>query len=264
MANIEDPRYKDDISSDFHQQVEYVRTKILKKCLPKRGYTKGSLMNGIRKLLPTCIIICFAIEFTGILQMYVDALNSPNGIPKVGSAWDQVMANTYQTAIKAALEMYDSRMSNLVLPMEENELIVQHRSAFEESVQKFKVLTELDYDGNAFEKHYGQLKVNTNVSVYYYSSFQTAIVEYSNDSSECVGGLFLKYSEQNMIASEKQCRELLQKLRDAHLSPLISNLSPYTNFQSIIDAVVWIETEYNQQSKGPAKGRIFNKFAKVL
>ena len=157
--------------------------------------------------------------------MYVDALNSPTGIPKVGSAWDQVMANTYQTAIKAALGMYESRMSNLVLPMEENELIVQHRSAFEESVQKFKVLTELDSDGNAFEKHYGQLKVNTIVSVYHYSSFQTAIVEYSDDSSECVGGLLLKYSEQNMIASEKQCRELLQKLRDAHLSPLISNLS---------------------------------------
>ena len=91
--------------------------------------------------------------------MYVDALNSPTGIPKVGSAWDQVMANTYQTAIKAALEMYESRMSNLVLPMEENELIVQHRSAFEESVQKFEVLTELDSDGNTFEKHYGLLKV---------------------------------------------------------------------------------------------------------
>ena len=59
MANIEDPRYKDDISSHFHQQVEYVRTKILQKCLPKRGYTKGSLMNGIRKLYYPYIIICF-------------------------------------------------------------------------------------------------------------------------------------------------------------------------------------------------------------
>ena len=67
-----------------------------------------------------------------------------------------------------------------------------------------------------------------------------------------------------MIASEKQCRELLQKLRDAHLSPLISNLSPDTNFKSIIDAVVRIETKYNQQSKGPAKGRMFDKFAKVI
>ena len=196
--------------------------------------------------------------------MYVDALNSPNGIPKVGSAWDQVMANTYQKAIKAALEMYDSRMSNLVLPMEENELIVQHRSAFEESVQKFKVLTELDSDGNAFEKHYGQLKVNTNVSGYYCSSFQTAIVKYSDDSSECIGGLLLKYSEQNMIASEKQCRELLQKLRDAHLSPLISNLSPDTNYEDIVDAVDKIETKYHKQSKGPAKRRMFDEFAKVF
>ena len=95
--------------------------------------------------------------------MYVDALNSPNGIPKVGSAWDQVMANTYQTAIKAALEMYDSRMSNLVLPMEEEQLKFQHRSAFEESIKKFETLTKLDSDGNAFEKYYGQLMVCLNI-----------------------------------------------------------------------------------------------------
>ena len=49
MANIEDPRYKEEISPDFLHQVEYVRCKILDKCQPKRGYTKGSLMNGIRE-----------------------------------------------------------------------------------------------------------------------------------------------------------------------------------------------------------------------
>lgn len=49
MANIEDIRYKDEINIDFHRQVEYVRRKILEKCLPKRGYTEGSQMNGLRK-----------------------------------------------------------------------------------------------------------------------------------------------------------------------------------------------------------------------
>ena len=53
MENIEDPKYKDKISPDFIQQVEYVRTKIFEKCKPKRGYTPGSLVNGIRK----CAII---------------------------------------------------------------------------------------------------------------------------------------------------------------------------------------------------------------
>ena len=102
--------------------------------------------------------------------------------------------------------------------------------------------------------------------MYYCSSLQTAIVEYSDDSrsSECVGGLLLKYSEQNMIASEKQCRELLQKLRDAHLSPLLSNLSPNTNYESVVDAVHKIEIEYHKQSKGPAKGRMFHEFSKVF
>ena len=57
MENIEDPKYKDKISPDFIQQVEYVRTKIFEKCKPKRGYTTGSLVNGIRKY--TIIIVVF-------------------------------------------------------------------------------------------------------------------------------------------------------------------------------------------------------------
>ena len=51
MENIEDPRYKEEISHYFLQQVEYVRHRILDKCQPKRGYTEGSLMNGIREYL---------------------------------------------------------------------------------------------------------------------------------------------------------------------------------------------------------------------
>ena len=47
MANIEDPRYKEEISPDFLHQIEYEYCKILDKCQSKRDYTKGSLMNGI-------------------------------------------------------------------------------------------------------------------------------------------------------------------------------------------------------------------------
>ena len=59
MKHIEDPKYKDEISPDFIQQVEYVRTKLFEKCQPKRGYTTGSLVNGIRKYkIPIIIYSC--------------------------------------------------------------------------------------------------------------------------------------------------------------------------------------------------------------
>ena len=47
--HIEDPSYKDQINPEFIKQIEKVRTKIFEKCEPKRGYTTGSLVNGIRK-----------------------------------------------------------------------------------------------------------------------------------------------------------------------------------------------------------------------
>ena len=49
MSNIEDPLYQKDISPQFLQKVEYVRKRILDCCTAKRGFGKGSVINGIRK-----------------------------------------------------------------------------------------------------------------------------------------------------------------------------------------------------------------------
>ena len=49
-ANIDNPSYREKINPEFFQRIEQVCDKILKGCKPKRGYTEGSLMNGIRKL----------------------------------------------------------------------------------------------------------------------------------------------------------------------------------------------------------------------
>ena len=49
MANIEDPSNRQYVNPKFFQQIEYVHRKILDELQPKRGYTEGSLMNGIRK-----------------------------------------------------------------------------------------------------------------------------------------------------------------------------------------------------------------------
>ena len=49
IENLEDPNYKGEINPRFLEQIEHVRYKILNNCQPKKSYTKGSLMNGIRK-----------------------------------------------------------------------------------------------------------------------------------------------------------------------------------------------------------------------
>ena len=169
MKNIEDPRYKDEISPDFTQQVEYVRTKIFEKCEPKRGYAPGSLVNGMRKYKRSLIVGVFYVyycntisalptELAGMLQMYVDALNSPEGIPEVGSTWDQVMKNTYQIATTKPTELYKSKMSVLTFPMEDDDLRRIHSEATKEAVECFQQLTRIDTDG-VFKEYLTHLQV---------------------------------------------------------------------------------------------------------
>ena len=99
------------------------------------------------------------LEFTGILQMYVNALNSPEGIPKVGSAWEQVMKNTYQTATNRAIEEYKSNMATLKFPIEDSIVQMRHRVSYENAVKLFKQLTKLDSDDNVYQQRLEELSV---------------------------------------------------------------------------------------------------------
>ena len=105
------------------------------------------------------ISIIIIPEFTGILEMYVNALNSPEGIPKVGSAWEQVMKNTYQTATNRAIEEYKSNMATLRFPIEDNSVQKHHRMCYESAVKLFKQLTKLDSDDNVYQQHLEELSV---------------------------------------------------------------------------------------------------------
>ena len=55
-----------------------------------------------------------------MLQQYVDALNSPSGVPEVGTAWDHVVQTTYMEVTEKALKAYDDKMaeSESKMPMD--------------------------------------------------------------------------------------------------------------------------------------------------
>ena len=99
------------------------------------------------------------VEFTEMLKIYVDELNSEDGIPRIGSAWDQAMKNLYESAIRRAKEMYKKAMSDLQFPIEEDEIEKHHKEAYEQSMELFKKLTELDGDRDANQKNFDELAV---------------------------------------------------------------------------------------------------------
>ena len=91
--------------------------------------------------------------------MYVGALNSEDGIPKIGTAWDQAMKNLYHTAMSRAKETYKKAMDILQFPIEENCLLMHHEEAYKESVEVFSQLTKLDADRDTCIKNLEDLTV---------------------------------------------------------------------------------------------------------
>ena len=98
--------------------------------------------------------------------MYVNALNSPERIPKVGSAWEQVMKNTYQTATNRAIEEYKNNMDTLKFPIEDSIVQMHHRMYYESAVKLFKQLTKLDSDDNLYQQHLEELSVCIIVTIF--------------------------------------------------------------------------------------------------
>ena len=68
----------------------------------------------------------------------------------------------------------------------------------------------------------------------------------------------------NRDKSQEKCAALLRSLREKHLVPLISNLSPEMDFQTIEAAFVALVQAYKKQSVGPAADETLQKFVKVM
>ena len=96
-----------------------------------------------------------------MVQLYIDALNSPGGIPVVGSTWERVLEATYETAVEEAVKTYQGIMDGTIAraPMEEKELLEQHDRALAKSIEKFHLAASLDADKSLNEKYLNKLVV---------------------------------------------------------------------------------------------------------
>ena len=103
----------------------------------------------------------FSTELAKMVQLYIDALNSPGGVPVVGSTWQRVLEATYETAVEEAVKSYQSLMDDTIVqaPMEESELLEQHSQALTKSMEKFQQATSLDAENTHYESYLNKLMV---------------------------------------------------------------------------------------------------------
>ena len=96
-----------------------------------------------------------------MVELYVDALNSPGGIPMIGSTWQRVLEATYTHGLESAVKIYKEVMEEATksLPIESEQLMGHHREGVEEMMKKFKEAASLDSDRAVYEPYLNKLMV---------------------------------------------------------------------------------------------------------
>ena len=96
-----------------------------------------------------------------MVQLYVDALNSPGGIPVIGSTWQRVLEATYTNGMESAVKIYSEMMDKAtqLLPMEDERLLMNHRKGVEESVKRFNQAASLDSESELYQTYLDKLMV---------------------------------------------------------------------------------------------------------
>lgn len=76
-----------------------------------------------------------------LVQLYTEAINDPDAIPNVETAWDTFVRTKCAEAKKGAFKIYDERMTQLMskrLPCDNGEILKNHATAQRESMAKFE------------------------------------------------------------------------------------------------------------------------------
>ena len=68
----------------------------------------------------------------------------------------------------------------------------------------------------------------------------------------------------NRDKSREKCAALLRSLKEKHLVPVISKLSPTMDFHTIEAAFIAVVQAYQKQSIGPAADEMLEEFIKVI
>lgn len=103
-----------------------------------------------------------------LVQLYVQAINTPGVIPNVQNAWDTFVENKCSATIKDALDTYEVTMTSQLeneLPCENDQLRRSHGLALKRSEDHFMAETA-GISTNTIEKYLKKLKVRYALNVH--------------------------------------------------------------------------------------------------
>ncbi|KAJ7380916.1 hypothetical protein OS493_004501 [Desmophyllum pertusum] len=186
MQDISNSR--DKLNPKFLEGLKRFESLLKSKLASKPSINKGEKVTG---------------EALGALvKLYTDAINDPDAVPNVETAWDTYVKTKCSEAKKEALKFYDEAMTQRIsprLPCEVHEILKNHKIFQSKSMQKFEAQTaEL---------------ISTNID------------KDLNELMESIDKKVNTWKDKNASLTRQYSEELLRQLKARYLDPVLKRVS---------------------------------------
>lgn len=219
---------KDRMNPDFFVEVERFKRMLHCNIGPKKSCNEGEYVTG---------------EGLAVLtKLYVDAINDPNSIPNVQTAWETHVQRKCKDAKRKAMQAYDKKIKAQLskLPCDGEKILASHESAIRQSMAIFN-----DETAGISSDHT------------------------KRDSDELMNEGIQKLAEwkaKNDSLTKEACRKLLKELKRKHLDPVFDRArgpaGTNVSYKEIDDGLAIIELEYKTHAVGAknVRAQVFYEF----
>lgn len=215
MKNIN--RNRSQVNTEFFSGIEQLKSLLKRTLAPKHSFNDGEIVTGE--------------GLAALVQLYVEAINTPGVIPNVETAWETFVISKCSEALNAALQAYDvimkSRLSGQ-LPCDSDEIRKSHENALEQGIAQLQAET-------------------VGISV-------VTIEKYFRELTEVADGILVSWLSENGHVTREACTALLKQLKKQHLDPILAQLhgkeGAKVMFEDIVARYNRIEQDYKARATG--------------
>ncbi|XP_035664225.1 guanylate-binding protein 1-like [Branchiostoma floridae] len=262
MTNI--AQHTNSLNPKFTKGVDELIESLLQKARAKRGYNKGSTVNGLALSIMT--------------KQYVEAVNDPNSIPALDNTWKNTVEVMWGKAIEKAVMEYKHQMQDRVakatgngqVPLEETAsdgtlfyssqptLIDLHNQQFEEV--KDKLIRRVGHLGTSAEDlGHGNRTVVDRLEKRLIQ--REARTEYNAIRSDVTGGELLHFIQQNEETSKIFCQKLSERLLVTVRKRVDFPAKDY-DYSELEMEVCRAQQQYKKKARGPQKWVVLQEMTK--
>ncbi|KAI8499779.1 Guanylate-binding protein 5 [Branchiostoma belcheri] len=251
------------LNPDFNKGVKELIERLLKLSHAKRGYEKGSTINGMALSIMT--------------KQYVEAVNDPKAVPALDNTWKNTIQLMQKQGIRELVGEYNLQMEAAV-SVATNNGTVPLDETIENGMESHDQPSLMDLHNQVFslvtdmllEKigHFGVSSGNAVVAEMQNCLIQRkeSVVEYKAGDDpkgvDVIGGELFRYIQRNKELSRTFCQDLF-KILSQPIREHVDNPPPDYDFEQLMEELGKARQQYSEQARGPEKWVVLQERANI-